>query len=69
MAHLLHFEKNPGGKKSSFLVMTYNDKELDEAVKEIYYLCLVVIKGLLSVGKEEASGSFGNSRRFQRIDY
>ena len=32
--------------------MTYNDKELDEAVKETDYFFLVMIKELLSVGKQ-----------------
>lgn len=34
MAPVLYFEKNPGGKKSSFLVMTQSVKERDVAVKE-----------------------------------
>lgn len=49
----MHFDKNQGGKESSFLVMMYGEKELDEAVKEIYFLCTLVIKGLMSIVKEE----------------
>ncbi|XP_045791182.1 uncharacterized protein LOC123885887 [Trifolium pratense] len=56
MAPVLHFENNPDGKKSSFLVMTLktqSEKELDEAVKETECFCPVVIKGLMNVVKEE----------------
>jgi hypothetical protein len=53
MAPVLHFDKNPKEKKSSFLVMTQDEKELDKAVKETNCLCPVVIKGLMSVVKEE----------------
>ncbi|XP_056697624.1 uncharacterized protein [Spinacia oleracea] len=53
MAPVLHFVKSPGGKKSSFLIMTYNDKELDDVVKESDYFFPVVIKGLFSASKEE----------------
>lgn len=34
MAPVFHFNKNPGGKKSSFFVMSHNEKEFDEVVKE-----------------------------------
>ncbi|XP_057451853.1 uncharacterized protein LOC130743636 [Lotus japonicus] len=53
MAPVLHFDKGPVEKKSSFLVMTQNEKELDEDVKETKCFCPVVIKGLMSVVKEE----------------
>jgi hypothetical protein len=53
MAPVLHFDKNPKEKKYSFLVMTQDEKELDKAVKETNCLCPVVIKGLMSVVKEE----------------
>jgi len=39
--------------KTSFLVMTHNEEELDHAVKETECFCPVVIKGLMSVVKEE----------------
>ena len=44
MAPILHFDQNPKDKKSSFLVMTQDEKELDKAVKETNCLCPVVIK-------------------------
>jgi hypothetical protein len=44
MALVLHFDKTPKEKKSSFLVMTQDEKELDIAVKETNCLCPVVIK-------------------------
>ncbi|KAI5422712.1 hypothetical protein KIW84_045941 [Lathyrus oleraceus] len=34
MAPVLHFDKNLEEKKSSFMVMTLDEKELDEIVKE-----------------------------------
>lgn len=34
MDHVLQFDKNLGGNKSSFLVITQSEKELDEVVKE-----------------------------------
>ncbi|MCI46187.1 hypothetical protein A2U01_0067427, partial [Trifolium medium] len=34
MAPVLHFVKNQREKKSSFLLMTQSEEELDEAVKE-----------------------------------
>lgn len=30
MAYVLQFDKNPGGKSSSFLVMTQSENEIDE---------------------------------------
>lgn len=54
MAPVLHFDNNTGGRKTNFLVMTYNDKELVETVKETNCFCPVVVKGLLSTVKEEA---------------
>lgn len=51
MAHILHFDENLEGKKSS-LVMTQSEKEL-EAVKETKFFCPVVIKVLMSTVNEE----------------
>ena len=53
MAPVLQFDKNPKEKKTSFLVMTQNEKELDDAVKETECFYPVVIKGLMNVVKEE----------------
>jgi len=53
MTPVLQFDKNLKEKKTNFLVMTQNEKELDDVVKESECLCLVVIKGLMSVVKEE----------------
>lgn len=33
MALVLHLDNNSGGKKSSFLVMTHSEKEINEDVK------------------------------------
>lgn len=35
VAPILNFNKNPEGKKSSFLVMMLSENELDDVVKEI----------------------------------
>ena len=35
MTPVLHFDKSPREKKTSLLVMAYNEKELDEVVKEV----------------------------------
>lgn len=35
MTPILQFNKSPGGKKFSFLVMTQSEKEFDEVVKEV----------------------------------
>ncbi|KAI5437657.1 hypothetical protein KIW84_023684 [Lathyrus oleraceus] len=48
-------EETSGGKKSSFLVMTHSEKELDEAVKETKFFGQVVGKGLMSVVEEETT--------------
>src|SRR4030042_5478995 len=53
MAPVLHFDKSPKEKKSSFLLMTQNERELDEAVKEADCFYPVVFKGVMSVVKEE----------------
>ena len=34
-ASILHFDKNPGRNKSSFLMMKHSEKEFDKSVKEI----------------------------------
>lgn len=47
MAPILHFHKKQGGKKFSFLVKTWSEKVLEEAVEKIECFCLVVIKGLM----------------------
>lgn len=53
MAPVLHLDKNPRENKSGFWVMMQSENELDEDVKETKCLCPVVIKGLMSVVKEE----------------
>ncbi|CAJ2671722.1 unnamed protein product [Trifolium pratense] len=53
MAPVLQFNKNLKEKKLSFLVMTHNEKELDDAVKETKCFCPVVINRLMSAMKEE----------------
>jgi len=53
MTPVLQFNKNLKEKKMSFLVMTHNEKELVDVVKETECFCPVVIKGLRSVVKEE----------------
>lgn len=55
MAPVLHFDKNPRGKKSTFLVMTHGEKKLDEAVKETNFFYQVVSKRLMSVAKEKTT--------------
>ncbi|KAI5387259.1 hypothetical protein KIW84_073414 [Lathyrus oleraceus] len=55
MAPVFHFDNNPGGKKSSFLVMTQSEKEFDEVVKESDFLCPMVIKSLINVVNEETT--------------
>ena len=55
MASVLHFDKNSGEKKSSFLVMTLNEQEFDETVKETKCFSSVVTSGLLRVVKEEST--------------
>ena len=49
----LNFDKNPGGKRSSFLVMKHSVKELDESIKETEVLCPILIKGVMSVINEK----------------
>src|ERR1044072_1776450 len=53
MAAVLQYEKSPTVKKSSFLVMASNEKELEDAVKEAQCFCPVMVKGLLTVDKGE----------------
>ncbi|XP_057250722.1 uncharacterized protein LOC130591424 [Beta vulgaris subsp. vulgaris] len=53
MAPVLNFDDKAVGKKTSFLVMTYNDKELDDVVKETELFYPIVVKGLLGAVKEE----------------
>ncbi|KAI5427580.1 hypothetical protein KIW84_032835 [Lathyrus oleraceus] len=53
MAPVLYFNKNLARKKSSLLVMTKSEKEIDEAVKETKILCPIMIKGLMSAVNEE----------------
>jgi len=53
MAPILHFDKNPKDKKSSFLVMTRDERKLDKAVREANCFCPVVFKGVMSTVKEE----------------
>lgn len=55
MAHILHFDKNLGGKKYSFLVMMQSEKKLDEAIKKAEFLCPVLIRGLISAVKEDTT--------------
>ncbi|KAI5417062.1 hypothetical protein KIW84_041883 [Lathyrus oleraceus] len=55
MDPVLHFDKNPGGKKSSFFVMTHSENELDGAVKETEFSCPIVIKGMMSVVNKETT--------------
>ncbi|XP_020880760.1 uncharacterized protein LOC110228290, partial [Arabidopsis lyrata subsp. lyrata] len=55
MAPVLHFHKDSVKKKSSFLVMTHSEKELDESFKETNCFCPVVIKGLMSAVKEKVA--------------
>lgn len=55
MAPILHFDKSLREKKTGYLVMTQNEKELDDASKEIECFCPVVSKGLMSVVKEDVS--------------
>jgi ribosome maturation protein Sdo1 len=56
MAPVLQFDKNPKEKKSSFLVMTQDEKELDDdVVKEIECLCPMLFKGVTSVVKVETT--------------
>jgi hypothetical protein len=53
MTPVLQFDKNPKEKETSFLVMTQNEKELDDTVKETECFYPIVIKGLMNVLKEE----------------
>ncbi|XP_058725530.1 uncharacterized protein LOC131596809 [Vicia villosa] len=55
MAPILHFDKNPRGKKSSFSVMTQSENEFDEIVKEIECFCSMVTKGMTNVVKKETT--------------
>jgi len=55
MTPILHFDKSTRENKYSFLVLTHDEKELDEAVTEIECFCPVVSKALMSVVKEEVS--------------
>jgi hypothetical protein len=55
MAPVLHLDKSLTKKKTSYLVMTQNENELDEANKENECFCLVVRKGLMSDVNEEVS--------------
>ncbi|PNX90751.1 retrotransposon-related protein, partial [Trifolium pratense] len=53
MAPVLHFDKNLKEKKSSFLLMTQDERELDKAVREAECFCPVVFKGVMNSVKEE----------------
>lgn len=55
MAPIFHLDKNPGGKKSSFLVMMRSEKEINEVVKETKCFSLVVTKGLMNFVKKEST--------------
>lgn len=71
LALSFHFDKNPGGKNSSFLVMMQGEKELDEAVKETEILCPILIKGVMGVVKEKSNNYIRNVRGpkgFQGVD-
>ncbi|XP_074362222.1 uncharacterized protein LOC141702444 [Apium graveolens] len=54
MAPILNFDSSVGQKKSNFLVMGNDDKELDEAIKETWGFFPIVVKVLMSVVKEDA---------------
>ncbi|CAL2230846.1 unnamed protein product [Prunus armeniaca] len=43
----------PKTKSSSFLTLISSEQELNEAIKEAYYFCAMVLKGLLKASKEE----------------
>ncbi|XP_074357927.1 uncharacterized protein LOC141697438 [Apium graveolens] len=54
MAPILDFDGDAGHKKSNFSVMSNDDKELDETIKETRGFFPVMVKLLMSVVKEEA---------------
>lgn len=40
MAPVLKFDHKPTGKKTSFIIMTYNDKELDDVKETDYFVSI-----------------------------
>lgn len=53
MAPVKTLDQSSEKKNSNFLVMAHSEKELDEAIKETGCFYPVVVKGLMSVAKEE----------------
>ncbi|KAI5415959.1 hypothetical protein KIW84_041118 [Lathyrus oleraceus] len=61
VALFLGFDENPGGKNSSFLVMTQSEKELDEAIKETECFCpMVIVYPLLALIQDLDGGGLSD---------